>query len=81
MVTISVCIGSACHLKGSHLIIEQLKQLIAAAGIDADIRLTASFCQGYCTEGVVVKIDDELLKNVTPANIAAIFAEKVLGQA
>jgi len=80
LVTISVCIGSGCHLKGSSLIIEHLKQLIETAGIAAEVRLAASFCQGCCTEGVVVKIDDELLTQVTPASITAIFNEKVLSR-
>ncbi len=29
MITISVCVGSACHLKGSYKVIEGLQKLIA----------------------------------------------------
>lgn len=77
MITISVCIGSGCHLKGSHQIIEQLKQLIQSCGEVVEVKLAASFCQGHCTEGVAIKFNEELLTNVTPENIASIFAERV----
>ena len=26
--TVSICLGSACHVKGSHFVLEQLKALI-----------------------------------------------------
>lgn len=81
MTSIYVCIGSGCHLKGSYQIIDKLKQLLATTETPGEVKLAASFCQGCCTEGVVVKINDELIKNVSPDNITAIFEEKVLKQA
>lgn len=80
MVEIFVCIGSGCHLKGSYQIIDKLKQLISSSEVAAEIKLAASFCQSCCTEGVVIKINDELIKNVTPENISGIFQDKVLKQ-
>lgn len=77
MRTITVCIGSGCHLKGSYQIIETLKRLIKDAGVDAEVRLAASFCQGRCTEGVVIKIDDTTITRVSPDNIAEIFEAMV----
>lgn len=81
LTTIYVCIGSGCHLKGSYQIIDKLKQLIEATETRGEIKLAASFCQGHCTEGVVVKINDELITNVSPENIESIFQKKVLNQA
>lgn len=77
---IYVCIGSGCHLKGSYEIIAKLKQIIAMHGSDLEVRLAAAFCQGRCTEGVVIKIDDQLLTKVNPQNIEQLFLEKVLQQ-
>ncbi len=68
MTSIYVCIGSGCHLKGSYQIIDKLKQLLATTETPGEVKLAASFCQGCCTEGVVVKINDELIKNVSPDN-------------
>lgn len=79
MRTITVCIGSGCHLKGSYQIIEILKRLIRDTGVDAEVKLAASFCQGRCTEGVIVKIDDATMTRVSPDNIANIFEAMVAG--
>mgnify|MGYP004707117379 CR=1 FL=1 len=81
LVTIQVCIGSGCHLKGANAVINKLKELVAMNRADVDIKLTASFCQGHCTHGVVVRFDNDVITGVSPDNVAAIFAEKVLAQA
>lgn len=78
---IQVCIGSGCHLKGAHLVINKLKALVEEHKTDVQIKLTASFCQGHCTNGVVVTIDDEVITKVSPDNVEAIFAQMVLQQA
>lgn len=79
MHTIVVCIGSGCHLKGSYQIIEILQRLIAQYQLDVEVSLEASFCQGHCTEGVVVKIDDQLITGVSPENVTDLFEERLLG--
>jgi len=76
-VEIQVCIGSGCHLKGAHFVIGRLKQLVASDVAKKPIRLTASFCQEHCTEGVVVRINGVVFKRVGLDNIDGIFAEAV----
>lgn len=40
--------------------------------------MAGSFCQGRCTEGVVVQIDDQLLTNVTRDQVHEIFFKYIL---
>lgn len=77
---ITVCIGSGCHVKGSRRIIEILQQLIAAQPVNVQmtLKLEACFCQGKCTEGVVVKFDDTLISGVSTENIRELFHEKAV---
>lgn len=75
---IQVCIGSGCHLKGSYQIISRLKQLVNEHQTAVEIKLAASFCQGRCQEGVVLRIDDELITRVSPENVDEIYRRKVL---
>ncbi|NPV81140.1 MAG: (2Fe-2S) ferredoxin domain-containing protein [Firmicutes bacterium] len=75
---ITVCIGSGCHVKGSRGIIKILQDLIHESGKDAEIELEACFCQGRCTEGVVVKFGDEIVTGVNKDNIAELFHDKML---
>jgi len=77
---IQVCIGSGCHLKGAHFVIHRLKQLVAEQGADAQIRLKASFCQEHCTEGVVLRIDGEIVKRVSIDTVDAVFFTAVKKQ-
>lgn len=78
MKNISICIGSSCHLKGSYKIITMAKDYIANHGIEDKVNLGAAFCLGHCTDGVSIKIDDEIVTGVNTENFQQIFEEKVL---
>ncbi|MDD4155356.1 MAG: (2Fe-2S) ferredoxin domain-containing protein [Candidatus Cloacimonetes bacterium] len=56
---ITVCVGSSCHIKGSHNFIDYLQKAIPAYNLDEKIVLKASFCMGNCSEGINIKIDNE----------------------
>ena len=60
---INVCLGTACHVRGSDLILESLeRQLKINRGEtteDCNFTLETVNCMGCCATGPVVKIDDE----------------------
>lgn len=75
---ITICIGSSCHLKGSHDIVKILERLVALNHLQDDITLKGSFCMGECTSnGVCVSIEGERYK-VTPLETEQFFNEIVL---
>ena len=75
---ILVCIGSSCHLRGSYDIIQRLKELSAQENWGDRVQLGASFCLGRCTDGVTIKVDDEIVTGVSPENFNEIFEQHVL---
>lgn len=76
---ILVCIGSSCHLKGSHEIVELFQGAIEQYDLKNDVTLGGSFCLGKCgREGVTVKIDDEVFTGVTKEGFSEFFKENVL---
>ncbi len=76
---IEICIGSSCHLKGSHDMIELFEKAIADNNLQNDVVLAGSFCMGCCSqEGVSVKIDDGEIFGVTKENFNDFFKTKVL---
>ncbi|NCC08042.1 MAG: (2Fe-2S) ferredoxin domain-containing protein [Clostridia bacterium] len=79
MMKISVCVGSSCHLKGSYNIINLMKENLEKNGLTDKVELAASFCLGKCTNGVSVKVNDEVITGVTPDTFDEMFNEKVLG--
>ncbi|NSW75515.1 MAG: (2Fe-2S) ferredoxin domain-containing protein [Candidatus Atribacteria bacterium] len=79
MVTISVCVGSSCHLKGAYDIIRVCEEMIERLGLKDKVELKGTFCLGQCTEeGVTVVIEGETLHGVSAENFEKVFAEKVL---
>lgn len=79
MSIISICVGSACHLRGSHDVLNTFKFLIEHYQADASVSLEGNFCHEKCTQGVVIKIDDEVITNMDKTKVFDVFAEKVLG--
>lgn len=77
--SICICVGSSCHLKGSYNIIELMKSALEKNGLTESVPLSAAFCLGKCTSGVSIKVNDQVITGVSPENFDDIFAEHVLG--
>ncbi|HIU48325.1 MAG TPA: (2Fe-2S) ferredoxin domain-containing protein [Candidatus Avimonoglobus intestinipullorum] len=80
MMNVYVCVGSSCHLKGSYDIINLMKEQIASHGLEDKVNLAAAFCLGKCTDGdgVSIKVEDEIVGGVNPANFNEIFKTYIL---
>ena len=79
--TVSVCMGSSCHVKGSKPIVEMLKEKIKAENLEDKVTLTGSICLGQCASGGVnMKIDGEIVTGVNRDNFDSFFADKVLAK-
>jgi NADH:ubiquinone oxidoreductase subunit E len=78
MVTISICIGSACHLKGAYNVISSLQNEIEKLNIKDKVELKASFCLGHCTNAVSVKINDGPVLSLKADGVPEFLKEQVL---
>ena len=76
---ITICIGSACHLKGSREIIKEMQDMVAKNGLGDKVDLNGAFCSGNCVNGVCVTVDGELF-SVQPENTKAFFEKEVMGR-
>lgn len=81
MVKIEICVGSSCHIKGAQQIVLAFEEQIGRYFPDTkpEVQLVGSFCQGNCTQGVNIKINDQSFHNVTPEQVPDIFERWVLG--
>ncbi len=75
--TITVCIGSSCHIKGSRFVLEELQAQIGKHQLEEKIHMTGAFCLGQCQKGVCVQVDGELF-SVAPDTAADFFEHSVL---
>ncbi len=78
MTNLSVCIGSACHLKGAYNVISTFQHLIEEHGLHEKIAFQATFCMKECHKpGVGISLNGE--KRVIAAEDARrFFQESVL---
>jgi NADH:ubiquinone oxidoreductase subunit E len=74
---IIICVGSSCHLKGSEKIIEIFKEEIKKKQLQ-DVKISGSFCQGNCTEGVNIEINGQKIAAVNEENARKIFKRHLL---
>jgi NADH-quinone oxidoreductase subunit G len=78
MRVITVCVGSACHLKGSHDIINYFKDAIQEAGLEDEVELKGTFCMDKCTDGANLLVDDEVFHAGSLDDAKAIFETEIL---
>ncbi|WP_053955681.1 (2Fe-2S) ferredoxin domain-containing protein [Inediibacterium massiliense] len=78
MITIHVCIGSACHLKGAYNVIHGLQKIVEQYHLHEQVTIKADFCLGECTKAVSVKVNDGPIISVNEKNIEEFFEEAVL---
>lgn len=77
---IYICVGSSCHLKGSYDIIQLMKEAITTHHLEDKINLSAAFCLGHCTDGVSVKINDDIVCGVSKDNFNEFFQTNVISK-
>jgi len=74
---ISVCVGTACHVRGAGKILENLERRldIKAGETTADRKFTLNSvnCLGACALGPVMVIDGEYFGKVTPDKVGSIL--------
>ena len=75
---LKVCIGSACHIKGSYNVINAFQQLIEEYNLFEKVDLKAVFCLGDCTTAVSVQTDDGEVYSVSGLTARKFFEEQVV---
>ena len=74
---VSVCIGTACYVKGAAEILDKLKERLSIdvgeCTDDGLFSLDSCRCIGACSLAPVVTINDEVYGNLVPADIDGII--------
>jgi NADH:ubiquinone oxidoreductase subunit E len=74
---ITVCIGSSCHLKGARQVVERLQSLTEEKSLQDKVELSGAFCMNNCTNGVSVKIGEQMF-SLKPENTDPFFENEVV---
>ena len=75
---ISVCLGTACYVKGSQKVLEAIEQNLKIASgectSDRKFSLDSCRCLGACGLAPVMKVNDEVFGKLTPDKVPQILA-------
>ena len=76
---VSVCLGTACYVKGSGTIIEKIKERlgidVGECTPDGKFSLNATRCIGACGLAPVMTVNDAVYGRLTTADLDDIFAK------
>ncbi len=76
---VQICVGSSCHIKGSHEIVELMKQAVKDHGLEDEVVLAGCFCTNHCNRvGVTVQVDDDVHTGINTENFEAFFKDNIL---
>lgn len=76
---VTICVGSACHLKGAREIIDQMQNLVKHGRLEDQVDLNGSFCSGNCVNGVCVTVDGEIF-SLKPEDTKDFFEHEIIGR-
>ncbi len=77
--TVTVCIGSSCYVKGSRQVVEILQRRIQEHGLEDKVNIAGMFCMGKCQDSVCVMLDDRVI-SVSPEEADAFFETEILNR-
>ena len=60
MITVTVCVGSSCHIKGAREMITRFSEFLTKKGLQDKVELKGSFCMERCGEGINWEIDGKV---------------------
>ena len=78
MITVTVCVGSSCHVKGAREMIAYFNAFLTEKGLQDKVELKGSFCMERCGEGINWMIGDEIISSPNAEEGAESFREKVV---
>jgi NADH-quinone oxidoreductase subunit G len=64
--TVTVCVGTSCHVRGAQTLLRKLITQVEAAGIADAVDVQASFCHEACDKGPTVVVGGTTLHKTTP---------------
>jgi NADH:ubiquinone oxidoreductase subunit E len=77
--TVSVCLGTACYVKGAGLLVDRLKDLlgveVGGASKDGLFTLECARCVGACALAPVLIVDDKVYAEVKPDELTKILTK------
>lgn len=79
-VPVSVCIGTACHLRGSQDLLKQILRHVEAEDLAERFDIKATFCMESCDRGPTVRVNGHVFTHATIEGVKASLASALSGE-
>lgn len=79
--TVTVCVGSSCHLKGSRSLIAAFVRLLKGQGLEDEVELKGAFCMERCGMGVNWQVGDTPITSSSTEEAVNVLQEWLVAHA
>ena len=76
--TVTVCVGSSCHIKGARDVIMRFNELLKGQNLEDKVELKGSFCMERCGEGINWQINEEPLTSSNVDDAIRVFNARIV---
>jgi NADH:ubiquinone oxidoreductase subunit E len=77
MITVTVCVGSSCHIKGAREMITRFSEFLTKDGLQDKVELKGSFCMERCGEGINWEINGEIESSPSVDDGVKMFRKRI----
>jgi NADH:ubiquinone oxidoreductase subunit E len=74
---ITICMGSSCFARGNELNLKIIEQYLKEKGLETEIKLSGSCCEGNCSEGPNIMINGEIFHRVEKETLIDLLNDKL----
>ena len=79
MLTITICVGSSCNLRGSDDLAVTIQRLIEKEKLTEKVDIVGAFCMDACSKGISVRVGDRQFSGILCEDAEAFFYKEVMG--
>lgn len=80
MLTIYLCLGSSCYVRGSEQVAKALQSAIIRHQLQDQVDIVGTFCLEHCSMGVTLKVDELIFEGVCPDSVDDFFEREILSR-
>lgn len=78
MITVTLCVGSSCSVRGSDEFAADLERILEKRGLSDEVRLVGAFCMDQCSKGISVRVEDQQYGEIHFLSAESFFEKEIL---
>lgn len=79
MLTVTICVGSSCNLRGSDDLASKIQELIEKENLEARVDIVGAFCMDACSKGISVRVGERQFSGIHPEEAEVFFYREIMG--